>query len=192
LAFCIWQLTGLWRAADRHMQHVGTILAGRAAQVGATIMMIGIALNLLGRTGQIGPLVPAALGRGPYELTLKTHAAGRQLEVRGGLGAGSAQQIERKILQLGGVRRLRLNLNAGSIEEANQLGRIILKYGLDTHVTEICTGVCSIAFEKGRRRYMQRSAKIGIFLPGLKNVWFPSNFELKSMEIVDIIYGQRQ
>jgi len=28
----IWQMRGLWRTADHHIDHVGTILAGRGAQ----------------------------------------------------------------------------------------------------------------------------------------------------------------
>jgi hypothetical protein len=191
LALSIWQVTGLWRAADHHMRCVGTILAGRAAQFAATIFMLGIALNLLIQTGRIGPMIPAVLGMAPYVTTLQSHARGRELEVRGGLRVGATQEIEQALLRQGNVRRLRLNLSAGSLQEARQLRQLVQRLRLDTYVTEICAGACMIAFEKGRRRYMQRSARLGIWRPKQLDIWFPDPIELKALGLVDTVYGRK-
>jgi len=190
LSLVTWQLTGLWRTADFHMRHVGTILAGRAAQAAATVFTIVIALTFLAQTGRVGRLIPEALGVAPYTLTMQSHAHGRELEVRGGLHAGSSQEIERELERLGNVRRIRLNLNAGSIAEADRLGQIITTHNLDTYVSEACIGSCIIAFKMGRRRYMQRSAQLGIWFPEQLDIWFPSKLELKALGLVNTVYGR--
>ena len=66
VAIPVWQVVGLWRATDFLMEQVGTILAGRATQGGATLCLIFIALRVATFCGQALPLAPAALKIGRF------------------------------------------------------------------------------------------------------------------------------
>ena len=135
------------------------------------------------------PLFPVVLGTGAQKTQVALLAGGREIEISGGLRPGTATRVGTLVRQLGSVRRLRLNVTGGGLRGARALADVITRFGLDTHVTRICAGACSIAFSAGRHRYLHGDARLGLWEPSLQIVWFPSRLELRRSGIVDMVLG---
>jgi len=59
------------------------------------------------------------------------------------------------------VKTLVLNSSGGSLWAADEMGRVVLDYGLDTHVDGECSSACVTVFLSGTSRTMARGSKIG-------------------------------
>ena len=191
IAVPAWQVTGLFRAAEHHMNHVGTIAAARSAQVAVTALAIVLAALTLNVAGRFSEVIPPAWQLGRYDTRLTWHAQGRELEISGGLSGDISQEVARAIEERGNVRRLRLNYTAGGISESIRLADVIRANRLRTIVTTECSGACSIAFLSGSQRAMLRSARLGLWIPESGQTRFPSPHELKRSGMIDIAYGSR-
>jgi len=160
-----WLLTGLWRAAERHMREVGTIIAGRAAQALATMLTIVLAIQFAGVAAKLAVGARIALETSISGAVLETHAGGREIELRGALGKSIVDGLEERIKAPGSVRRLRLNSASGSVEAARRLRSLIVRYRLNTYSTETCAGACSLAYLAGQHRSLRADARLGLWLP---------------------------
>ena len=65
------------------------------------------------------------------------------------------------------VETLVLNSGGGSLWAAEEMARLVIDYGLDTHVVGECSSACVTVFLAGKARTMERGSKIGFH----KNVW---------------------
>ncbi len=161
----VWQLTGLWRSADRRAPRPGTRLAGRTVQVLALLCTLAVTMRALGWAAEQAIGARLALAIGPYAWTVTLQPGGREIEVRGGLGYGVAAAVETRLAAAPGVRRIRLNSGGGALGEGQRLRAIILAHGLDTISDDGCASACVSAYIGGRFRYLQRGARIGVHLP---------------------------
>lgn len=159
-----WQLIGLFRAADRHAAEVGTILAARAAQSGATVLAVLLAMRFLVFAGEAWSGARVAYPLGSPNVVEATHG-GRVLEVRGGIRFGLAEQVRVALEENPGVRRVRLTSGGGSLSEARRIRELIVARGLDTDAVSLCASACVSAYIGGRHRLLRRSARLGFHLP---------------------------
>jgi hypothetical protein len=144
------------------MERVGTILAGRAVQVLATLLTIVLAMRFLVFFGENLPGARAAYAR-DYEV--RVLPGGRVVELRGGISYGVAELLEQTLTRNPQVRRLRLNSGGGLLTEAIRVREVILARHLDTDSTEQCASACVSAYIAGRHRYLHRTARLGFHLP---------------------------
>ena len=159
-----WQVIGIFRAADRHADQVGTILAARLTQALTTLLTILLAIRFLIFAGEGWSGARIAYGfSGSYTVTV-THR-GRMLEVSGGIIYGLANEVRRALKANPRVRRVRLNSGGGSLTEALKIRALILARGLDTDSTINCSSACLSAYMAGRHRLLHRSARLGFHLP---------------------------
>jgi hypothetical protein len=156
---------GIFRAADRHAEQVGTILAARATQSLATVLMLILVVRFLGFAGETasGARIAWGIGTGGYAVTV-THG-GRVLLVEGGFLFGLADEVGRVLAANPRVRRMRLNSSGGALSEARKLRALIEARGLDTDSTRLCASACVSAYMAGRHRLLHRAARLGFHLP---------------------------
>jgi hypothetical protein len=160
-----WQVIGVFRAADRHAEEVGTILAARLVQALATLLAIALAIRFLAFSGEALPGARLAYGLAGGGYAIEVADGGRVLEIRGGLLVGVADEARRVLEASAGVRRIRLNSGGGSLGEARRLRELIAARGLDTDSTTGCASACVSAYIAGQRRLLHRSARLGFHLP---------------------------
>jgi len=160
-----WQVMGIFRAADRHADEVGTLLSARLVQSLATLLTLLLATRFLvfASEAAAGARLAYPLGGSGYTVTV-THG-GRLLEVRGGLIFGVAEEVSRALDSHPQVRRIRLNSGGGALSEGRALRWLILARGLDTDSTTGCSSACVSAYIGGRHRLLRSSAPLGFHLP---------------------------
>jgi hypothetical protein len=159
-----WQVIGIFRAADRHAEQVGTILAAWLTQALTTLLTILLAMRFLVFAGESWSGLRIAYGySGSYTVTA-THG-GRVLEVKGAIIFGLAREVRRALEANPHVRRVRLSSGGGSLTEALKIRSMVLARGLDTDSVTSCSSACMSIYIAGRHRLLHRAARLGFHLP---------------------------
>lgn len=165
LAVPAWQVVGIFRAADRHVERIGTVLAGRATQVAATLFTVLLALRFVVFAGESLPAVRGIYPWAGAHYQVEVLPGGRVIEVRGGITFGVAGQLEAALAAAPDARRLRLNSGGGLLSEAIKVRAIVIQHQLDTDSTELCNSACISVYIAGRHRTLHRNARMGFHLP---------------------------
>jgi hypothetical protein len=160
-----WQVIGLFRAADRHAEKVGTILAGRFVQGLTTLLAIVLAIRFLAFAGEVAPGARLAWQLGSDGYSVAVSHNGRVLEIRGGILYGVAEEAGQLLETYPGVRRVRLNSGGGSLAEARKLRDLVIRRHLDTDSTLECASACVSVYIAGQHRLLHRAARLGFHLP---------------------------
>ena len=213
----VWQIVGLWRAADYHVAHVGTILAGRGAQMLATLLMIFSLVRFAGFIETVSDQTPPLFALGDYAADVRVLPNGREIVINGGLGTGLTERVTTALALHPQVRRVRLDSVVGLASEAQMLAELIGRHSLNTYVIKHCEAACIIPFLAGEHRYLQRNANVlftnddelpaaqmefllrrGVqvsFLQTWRTVgsrgWRPSTQDLRAAGIVHTMLGDR-
>jgi hypothetical protein len=145
----------LWKAADHHIAHVGTILAGRGAQTVATILTLLAVLRVAGAIGDVTLMAPVVLNSGIYRAEITVRLNGREIELRGGFGFGLANRMADILAEYPSIRRIRLESWGGSLTEAIRIAQLIERYQLNTYTGRRCTNTCVVPFIAGRHRTLK-------------------------------------
>jgi hypothetical protein len=208
-----WQLRGIWKAADHHIDHVGTILAGRGAQTVATLLTLLAVIRVAGVVGDVALMAPIALNTGIYRSNIVVQKNGREMVILGGFGFGLSGRMADMLAEHPAIRRVRLESWGGSFTEAIKLAELIERHKLNTYTGRRCINTCVIPFISGRHRTlkgpgrlaftdvygMPRSAAVhfrqrGITQRFLKSweqfnprTWYPTNRELYFGGVVETI-----
>jgi len=211
----LWQMRGLWRTADHHINHVGTILAGRGAQTVATVLTLLAVVRVIGAVGDITLLTPPVLNTGAYRNEIEVRSGGREIEVRGGFGFGLAERMADTLAIHPTIRRVRLESWGGSGNEAAKLAMLIERYGLNTYTGRFCANTCVVPFISGRHRTLKRHGRLvfsgdyGLPQSAIERLerrgvgknflrrwtqfgsrtWYPSERELRLSGVVDTMLG---
>ena len=212
-----WQMRGLWRAAERHIDHVGTILAGRGAQAVAAVLTLFAVVRVIGALGDIALTSPVVLNTGIYRAQIEVRPGGREIRVRGGFGFGLAERMADVLAEHPNVRRVRLDSWGGSLTEAIRLAELIERHHMNTYAGRFCANTCVVPFISGRHRTVSGSRRLafsGAFgLPhsalerfqqrGISRdflllwgqftarTWYPSALDLRSGNVVDTMLGKQ-
>ena len=83
------------------------------------------------------------------------------------IDADDLDRLKAELSRNGGVKTLVLNSGGGSLWAAEEMARIVIDYGLDTHVDGECSSACVTLFLAGETRTMARGSKIGFH----QNTW---------------------
>ncbi len=90
---------------------------------------------------------------------------GADVRVAGDLMDGVAMRVAALLAAHRQVRRIHLTSGGGLVEEGLALGGLIAEYGLDTYVPDACASACTLAFVRGRARYLGASGRLGFHAP---------------------------
>jgi hypothetical protein len=163
----IWQLTGIWRSAQRSKQQRNSIGKMAPWAIMAKIMVcLGFlqVVALLIRTAipQVSEAVSIALMNDPeippYSIRVMN---GTEAEIIGGIKFGLTSDFEKILKASPGVHVVHLDSIGGRIGEGEKLSALIRAKGLDTYVDGRCASACTIAFVAGHQRILKQGATLG-------------------------------
>lgn len=159
----LWQMVGIWRSADKHVQR-----GGKAIWSGLAKMMV--VLGLLRAVGDFSaqgiPLISegAKLFLGidntpPHAIRLLRD--GTELELAGGMPFGTTDAVKKFLDAAPTIKVIHLNSQGGRINEAYLLYKMIKERNLITYTSADCASACSVAFLAGRERYLGEGGRLG-------------------------------
>ena len=184
----LWQVVGVWRAADRHARGGNGGLAPGGAFV-AVLLGVLVSVGVFVRAGlpQIVEASQFALGRDPIgEVTLSVVRDGTELELAGPIVFGVAKRV-RETLDAHPIGVVRLSSPGGRVVEARKLRDLIRDRGLTTIATGNCASACVIAFMAGRDRYVAPGGSIGFHRyrsPGLDDSEIEASMAIDRRDMV--------
>lgn len=192
-----WQVVGLWRSSERHIDTTGKQFWARLAQL---TLVIGLAQtaatfpeqskefkDMLSVTYKMSfdetvakdPLYSAS-GKKDYSLTILNNDT---LYIEGALQKGISHEVEKKLKENPGIRQVMLKSPGGMRTEGNLISQSITKRNLDTVAFDSCLSACTEVFASGKYRMIIKDTKIGFHKGGI--VGIKSNHWLLSIEKKD-------
>ena len=171
-AVVIWQFVGVWRSANRHIEH--RIRMGKRAPW-AGLAKLAVILGVLRLVADFGTSAAPQLAEAsrmaflndpdlpPYSIRIMRN--GTEAEITGGIKFGLTDDFLRILRASQQVRVLHIDSIGGRIGEAGKLNKAIRDHGLITYVSARCYSACTVAFAGGRERWLRKGAKIGFHAP---------------------------
>jgi len=191
IAFTVWQVTGVWRSANR--------LIARRQKVGkragwATVAKVVVVLGLLNSIGTFfksgfpqllettemafldDPNIP------PYSIRVMRN--GTEAEITGGFKYGLTDDFSKVLKASRQIKVVHLDSLGGRVGEAFKLNSVLRAQGVDTYVSNECYSACTIAFAAGRNRFIRSGAVLGFHAPA-----FPG---MTTIELQDAALDQKR
>ena len=169
--FSTWQLVGVWRSAGNHVGRGGRRFWSVAVKVLVLIGVIGGVRTVLTEgVPQVREAWLIAFGdpeMGPHSITV---LASGNVEFRGGITFGTANELELILSENPSATLLHLNSHGGRVTEALRMHELVRARGLFTYSGEQCASACTIVFVAGARRYVGPNAVLGfhkVSAPGI-------------------------
>jgi len=159
----VWQLTGLYRSADKHTSRGGST---GWAMIAKLMVLIGIGRYCydMNQTGvpfilESGKLVVGTSQLPP--LSIRVMNQGTEVELLGGLEFGTSNHLSQVLVDNPSIRIIHLNSMGGRIAEAKKLALLVKKNKLITYSKTQCLSACPIVFLAGKEKLLGDSAKLG-------------------------------
>jgi hypothetical protein len=159
----IWQLTGLYRSADKHTSRGG---ATGWAVMAKLMVLIGIGRYCydMNQTGvpfilESGKLIVGTSRLPP--LSIRVMNQGTEVELLGGLEFGTSNTLAQVLVNNPSIKIIHLNSMGGRIAEAKKLALLVKKNKLITYSKTQCLSACPIVFLAGKKKLLGNSAKLG-------------------------------
>lgn len=159
----VWQLTGLYRSADKHTSRGGS---SGWAMIAKLMVVIGIGRYCfdMNQTGvpfilESGKLVVGESKLPP--LSIRVMNQGTEVELQGGLEFGTSNQLSQVLTDNPSIKIIHLNSIGGRIAEAKKLAKLVKQNNLITYSKTQCLSACPIVFLAGKEKLLGDSAKLG-------------------------------
>lgn len=162
LLLTAWQLIGVWRSADKHVQRGGNPIWVGIAKLMVVIGLIGAASSLFTQEAVLAEGARMLLGKdniSPY--SIRVIGNGTELELSGGMPFGTTEAIEKALRSSPSVRVIHLNSVGGRINEGYKLYSLIREKKLITYTSTECASACTVAFLAGKEKYLGENGKLG-------------------------------
>ncbi|NEU11340.1 hypothetical protein G3T14_04265 [Methylobacterium sp. BTF04] len=130
------------------------LAAGRPGALGSAYAAVSVGLEERFHTR-----VPAG------DLRLALGPRGRDVRVAGEIGEGAAQRLKVLLDANPHVARIHLTSDGGLVDEAVGIGALIADRGLSTYVPDYCVSACTLAFARGRERFLVTGGRLGFHAP---------------------------
>lgn len=159
----IWQLTGLYRSADKHPKRGGSIGWALLAKL---MVLIGICRYCydMSTTGVPFILASSQLVVGSSDLpplSLRVMNQGTEVELSGGFDFGASVKLAEVLADNPNIKTIHLNSVGGRIIEAKKLALMVKNNNLVTYSKTECLSACPIVFLAGKARLLAEEAKLG-------------------------------
>ncbi len=154
----IWQIVGLWRAAQNYIRNRGRVAWARLAQV--LIFLVSI-YNIA--------LIPALVDSAKISLGLDDirdpkitlNADKSEIIIDGHIAFGLTKKLELELNSAPNVWLVRLNSDGGYALEGRRLHFFIKGRQLSTYTETGCFSACTDAFIAGRERILKTGSQLG-------------------------------
>ncbi|MBA6292216.1 hypothetical protein H4J58_01035 [Colwellia sp. MB3u-70] len=159
----VWQLTGLYRSADKHTSRGGS---SGWAMIAKMMVLIGIGRYCfdMNQTGvpfilESGKLIVGESKLPP--LSIRVMNQGTEVELQGGIEFGTSNHLSQVLIDNPSIKVIHLNSMGGRIAEAKKLALLVKKNKLITYSKTQCLSACPIVFLAGKEKLLGDSAKLG-------------------------------
>jgi len=161
----IWAIVGTWRSSNHHSMRGGSEGWANAAKF---FMFLG-ALRLLAQVAGMGPFVletsQLAVGVDSMGAPAKIAVTGQDLSIVGPISLGTADLVERALIDNPKVRRVLLSSLGGRLGEAAQISEQIAARQMNTVARGECSSACTMILLAGADRSAAEGSKIGFHGP---------------------------
>lgn len=161
----IWAIVGTWRSSNHHSMRGGNEGWANAAKF---FMFLG-ALRLLTQFAGMGPFVletsQLAVGVDSMGAPAKVAVTGQDLSIVGPISLGTADLVERALIDNPKVRRIVLSSLGGRLGEAAQISKQIAARQMNTMARGECSSACTMILLAGADRSATAGSKIGFHGP---------------------------
>lgn len=155
-------LPAIWRGTRPDALGRNAPLRG-GIRVLAGLCALVLPLTVLSTALNARPFFLIAIGADPMgQAQIQLLPGGREVEIRGPMGAGVAARLQGVLEAHPGVRFVHLNSPGGWVTEGARLARVIHAWGLGTYTATGCYSACVLAFAAGRPRVLNPDARLGL------------------------------
>ena len=155
-------LPGLWRGTRPDALGRNSSLRG-GIRVLAALCALVLPLTLVSTAINARPFFLIAIGSDPMgQAQIQLLPGGREVEIRGPMGAGIAARLRGVLEAHQGVRFVHLNSPGGWVTEGARLARVIHAARLGTYTATGCYSACVLAFAAGNPRVLNPDARLGL------------------------------
>tara|TARA_B100001971_G_scaffold214403_1_gene251734 strand:- start:245 stop:3154 length:2910 start_codon:yes stop_codon:yes gene_type:complete len=157
-----WQIVGLWRACDRHVEANGRAFWARTVQAVVILSLIASIQPISSSWSIYKAYYQMGFQRdttSAYTLTLRNNDSIIHLE--GGLRFGVSKDVATLLKEHPDIKGIILDCVGGRIYEGRELSKLILVYGLDTYSLKGCYSASTLAFISGTNRFLGTGASLG-------------------------------
>ena len=165
ISMSIWAIVGTWRSSNHHSMRGGSEGWANAAKF---FMFMG-ALRLLAQVAGMGPFVletsQLAVGIDSMGAPAKVVVSGLDLSIIGPISLGTADLVDRALIDNPKVRRVLLSSLGGRLGEAAQISEQIAARQMNTVARGECSSACTMILLAGADRSAAAGSKIGFHGP---------------------------
>lgn len=155
-------LPGIWRGTRPDALGRNTPWRG-GIRVLAGLCVLVLPLTVVSTALNARPFFLIAIGADPMgQAQIQLLPGGREVEIRGPMGAGAAARLQGVLEAHPGVRFVHLNSPGGWVTEGTRLARVIHAGGLGTYTATGCYSACVLAFAAGNPRVLNPDARLGL------------------------------
>ena len=163
----VWQVVGVLRAGEAHIQKRGSVANAWGAQAGI-LVAFWITATFAFEAWQA--TLPVSVEDDRAERVRLQHEESYRIDVSsdrqsisidGAIALGITRRFSRLLKQNPGLQFVILTSDGGNIFEARGLAKLIRTNGLGTHVESYCDSACTTAFIGGHHRTLVKDARLG-------------------------------
>lgn len=188
-----WQIIGIWRSANRHVEETKKGFWPGAVKVLVVLGLLGTLGNLSASWPVYKDLYNIGFGKDEYgDYRVELINDGSLIHLKGGLGFGISKEVRRLIDENPNVKGIILDSNGGRIYEGRELSKIILINGLDTYTLKGCYSACGTAFVSGDKRYLANGANLAFHQYNLGAKSLDPYVDMNSEQKKDLMIYERR
>lgn len=167
LVLLIWQIVGVWRAAERHFSHHGTVAVLWSVELLCVLLFLHTVLFAFDAYLAVQPVSDnqarwdemVQQRRDQYRIYVGER--GEVLYIDGVIDLGLAKLVADSLHMQPRIHEVHLHSDGGNIYEARALAKLFSQFSLATHVEHSCASACAIAFLGGLRRSVAAQGRLG-------------------------------
>ncbi len=159
----VWQMVGIWRSASNHVSRGGSSVWATLAKVVVVfgvIRVLALVVNTyVPQTIEMVSIIAGDKKMPPFNV--RVLPGGTEVEFRGGLRAGCANELEKILAAVPQVKVLHINSPGGRISEAKAIMGLVRAHSLTTYTSEHCLSAATLVLMSGKERVVAAGAKVG-------------------------------
>jgi hypothetical protein len=170
--FVVWQVTGVWRSANRLIaRRKAAGQRARWATVAKIVVVLGVIVTIKTFFTSGWPqLIEASRmaflnDPGIPAYSIRVMRNGTEAEITGGFKYGLTGDFSKVLKASRQIKVVHLNSLGGRVGEAISLNAVLRAQGVDTYVSTGCYSACTVAFAAGHKRLIRKGAALGFHAP---------------------------
>jgi|GEM_PF-304505 len=188
-----WQIIGLWRSCNRHIDATNKRFWARTAQILVVLGLIATFGNLATSWPVYQDLLRLGFGEDEYgKYSLKLEKNNTLIHLQGGLGLGISKEVVLLLRKYPEVKGIILDSYGGRIYEGRELSKLISAYDLDTYSLEGCYSAATTAFISGRKRFLGIGANLAFHQYRMDYESFDAFIDMEEEQAKDLLLFQKQ